>query len=256
VCPRVVDDTASLLGRPRSLADVEGRGWTGGVTATRAGLSSPGGTRACLSGVAVTWPQVARIQPVCCSSLCTSATASCSSLCSVVTLPLWLQAARGLGGLAVLMTARVEQLAIDLATQATSATPELKKGYLIALQGVLGNAAAKMTPAAMLTVGAALRALVPKIGDEEELQVRLLCVPLVVLPTTPIGSMFVSRMPPQMIHHRVHLSVQRVCPCSSSQLCQCASIHCSTLPCTRRASSLCLERTDICCRLRGSIQRG
>ena len=83
-----------------------------------------------------------------------------------------MQAAADLGGLAALMTARVDQLASDLAAHATSASPDLKRAYLAALRGVLANAAAKLTAASLPGVGEALRKLVPEVGaDEEELQV-------------------------------------------------------------------------------------
>lgn len=71
------------------------------------------------------------------------------------------------------MTARVDQLALDLSGHATSAQPALKRAYLLALRGVLANAAAKLTATSLPHVGAALRELVPKVGaDDEDLQVR------------------------------------------------------------------------------------
>jgi hypothetical protein len=79
------------------------------------------------------------------------------------------------------MTARVDQLAVDLSTQATTASTDLKRGYLIALRGVLANAAARLTSASLPQVGSALRGLVGKVSeDEEELQVFILFVCLLV----------------------------------------------------------------------------
>ena len=76
------------------------------------------------------------------------------------------------------MTARVDQLALDLSGHATSAQAALKRAYLLALRGVLANAAAKLTAASLPTVGSALRQLVPKVGaDDEDLQVCA-CVPV------------------------------------------------------------------------------
>jgi hypothetical protein len=84
-----------------------------------------------------------------------------------------LQAAENLGALAELMTARVDQLALDLAAHATAASTDLKRGYLVALRGVLANGAPRLTVASVPAVGRALRALVPAVSaDEEELQAR------------------------------------------------------------------------------------
>ena len=82
------------------------------------------------------------------------------------------QAAQNLGSLAALITARVDQLATDLATKAASSSPDLKRAFLVALRGVLANAARSLTAASLPGIGATLRQLVPSVGDDEDLQVR------------------------------------------------------------------------------------
>jgi hypothetical protein len=70
------------------------------------------------------------------------------------------------------MTARVDQLATELANQAKSAAHDLKQAYLVALRGILANASARLTAASLPNIGIVLRQLMPEVSaEDEELQV-------------------------------------------------------------------------------------
>jgi hypothetical protein len=70
------------------------------------------------------------------------------------------------------MTARVDQLALELAKQAEAGVAGSREAYLLALRGVLANAAAKLTAASLPMVGDTLRSLALSPPQDEALQVR------------------------------------------------------------------------------------
>ena len=61
------------------------------------------------------------------------------------------QAASNLGALAAHMTARIDQLALDLAGKSSDADSGKAKAYLTALRGVLHNAGPRLTAAVSYT---------------------------------------------------------------------------------------------------------
>lgn len=82
------------------------------------------------------------------------------------------QAARNLGELASQMTARVDQLALDLASKSSDADTGKARAYLTALRGVLANAGSKLTGASLPTLCETFNGLVDMAADNEELHVR------------------------------------------------------------------------------------
>lgn len=83
-----------------------------------------------------------------------------------------MQAASNLGELASQMTARVDQLALDLASKSSDSDTGKACAYLTALRGVLANAGAKLTSASLPTLCETFNALVDTAADNDELHVR------------------------------------------------------------------------------------
>eukprot|EP00892_Ulva_mutabilis_P008725 jgi/Ulvmu1/6224/UM028_0082.1 len=84
-----------------------------------------------------------------------------------------LQAAANLGDLASQMTARVDQLALDLASKSSDGDTGRARAYLTALRGVLANAGAKLTAASLPTLCETFNGLMDMATHNEELHVPL-----------------------------------------------------------------------------------
>ena len=82
-----------------------------------------------------------------------------------------------MGELASQMTARVDQLALDLASKSSDADTGKARAYLTALRGVLANAGAKLTSASLPTLCETFSGLVDTAADSDELHVRSSLLP-------------------------------------------------------------------------------
>lgn len=82
------------------------------------------------------------------------------------------QAASNLGALAAHMTARIDQLALDLASKSSDADPGKAKAYLTALRGVLYNAGRRLTDVSLPSLCSTFDALLSSSADNEDVHVR------------------------------------------------------------------------------------